>query len=616
MIFQQSFDQRSESQYAGHYGSDHEYSPFKPGETITSQLPSPTHDAVQSIRTGLRDVASETARNIQQLSQATVEQALEIGQQLWRMQRDLNRKEYGVFLSILGWATTKARKFINLAKTFEGFEQSQLIRVELTTLLGLCSSRYSSVVARLRETKDITQQLVEELIKQNRPERKPKQDPISGWKQNRVGGTRRYEVILHDEETGLSIEQQAEESGVLPQRVIAEAVALRAKQKSADLEVKLTEGVAASSTETDIVQEHAQSRLLEVEELAPTEIASAESQQPEEDTMPQGGLLEALAPQEASELLDEVTIAQREVEQYLEEQATQIAVLPEGAVLAGENETEIQWLLNAPLHSVEEVIRSIPVRSAYRTLYLLNQFQSGDTKRMELLEQRVTEHHVAIGAVKPGQVIAIECTEDSSQTPEATGCSEAELESSYLEPTTDNEYSVELEEDAQELEPEPQVIHEDDKQSASDQAIAVMWKTRASELGLILDYTTIGEYAVRHNGSKLGAAVQKWGSDNNSWWENMRQVSSLRVKDGDGMRYDTPEEAAIALAKLMRVIDEGSSASADLCGGWESSPSHFVEEHADFLDDVNQEVQSLQPVGAVSSQKAKPTTDPNGSFDF
>ena len=125
MIFQQSFDQRSESQYAGHYGSDHEYSPFKPGETITSQLPSPTHDAVQSIRTGLRDVASETARNIQQLSQATVEQALEIGQQLWRMQRDLKRKEYGVFLSILGWATTKARKFINLAKTFEGFEQSQ-----------------------------------------------------------------------------------------------------------------------------------------------------------------------------------------------------------------------------------------------------------------------------------------------------------------------------------------------------------------------------------------------------------------------------------------------------------------------------------------------------------
>lgn len=47
-------------------------------KTIAYELSSPTHDAIGSIRIGLRDVASETARNIQQLSQATVEQALEI----------------------------------------------------------------------------------------------------------------------------------------------------------------------------------------------------------------------------------------------------------------------------------------------------------------------------------------------------------------------------------------------------------------------------------------------------------------------------------------------------------------------------------------------------------
>lgn len=190
------------------------------GKTLAPSLPSPTQSALNRIRVGLRDVAFKTAHQVQKLSQETVEQALEMGQLLWRMQRDLKRKEYGAFLSVLGWATAKARKFINLAKTFDVFEPSQLIGVELTTLRCLCSSRYSFVVARLRETQDITQQLVEQLIKETRSPRKAKQDPISGWKRNRTGGTRRYEVILHDEATGLEIEQQASAEGILPQKVI------------------------------------------------------------------------------------------------------------------------------------------------------------------------------------------------------------------------------------------------------------------------------------------------------------------------------------------------------------------------------------------------------------
>jgi len=199
---------------------------------IAPQIPSPTQELLQSIRIGWRDVAGETARNIQRLSQATVEHALEMGRQLWRMQRDLKRKEYSTFLSVLGWASAKARKFIHLAKTFAGFKPSQLIGIEITTLLSLCQSRYSTLVEQLREVEDITQQLVEQLIKETKKPRIPKQDPISGWKQNRSGGARRYEVILHDESTGLSIEQQAEAEAILPHKVIEEAVALRLKSKT------------------------------------------------------------------------------------------------------------------------------------------------------------------------------------------------------------------------------------------------------------------------------------------------------------------------------------------------------------------------------------------------
>lgn len=202
---------------------------------ISLQPPAPTQELLQSIRLGWRDVAASIARNVQGLSQATVEQALEMGKQLWRMQQELKRKEYSTFLSVLGWASAKARKYINLAKTFSEFEPSALVGIELTTLLSLCSKRYAAVVEQLRDVQDITQQLVEQLIKETRAPRQVKSDQSFGWKLNRSGG-RRYEVILHDEQTGVSIEQQAQAEQVLPQRVIAEAVALRAQQKDASMQ--------------------------------------------------------------------------------------------------------------------------------------------------------------------------------------------------------------------------------------------------------------------------------------------------------------------------------------------------------------------------------------------
>lgn len=200
--------------------------------TMFALEPAQLSEALEGIRTGLRDITYKTALDVRRLSEETVEQVLQMGQWLWRIQRDLKRKEYKVFLSILGWATGKAGKFINLAKTFDGFEFSRLSGIELTTLLSLTSSRYSSVVAQLQEVENITQELVERLIKENRPPRKPKQDPISGWKQNRSGCGRHYNLNFHDEKTGLLIEQQAEAEGILPQRVVAEGVALREQQKN------------------------------------------------------------------------------------------------------------------------------------------------------------------------------------------------------------------------------------------------------------------------------------------------------------------------------------------------------------------------------------------------
>ncbi len=223
---------------------------------ITPQTPTPTQNQLKTNHTGLLDVASATAVSIKQLSQVTVEHALEIGQRLWQMQADLERKEYSAFLSVLGWASAKARKFINLAKTFSEFESSRLSGIELTTLLSLCSKRYQEVVAQLQEMQDITQQLVEKLIEENRAPRKPKQNSISGWKQARSGGGRYYNLLLHDEQTGVLIEEQSKAEGVPPQIIISEAIALRARQKSP---ARLDESSVVESEEQQTVIDNTRS---------------------------------------------------------------------------------------------------------------------------------------------------------------------------------------------------------------------------------------------------------------------------------------------------------------------------------------------------------------------
>lgn len=267
---------------------------------------------LESIRVGLRNVAFENAQSIRKLAQGTVEQALQMGHELWRMNIDLKRKEYKAFLGVLGWTTTKARKYINLAKTFDGFELSKLAGIELTTLFSLTTSRYQKVVTTLREIPDITQELVEQLMKQSRSPRKPLRNPISGWKQSRSGGGRYYNVLLHDERTGLLIEEQAEAEGILPQQVIAQAVALLAQSKTAQFQPDAYTLAQMQEFQAEV----AQMRTL-VHENQRLEIKLQEREQRIADLETQ--IAQLIEP------VDEVTIASNELEQYLEQQVQEIA---------------------------------------------------------------------------------------------------------------------------------------------------------------------------------------------------------------------------------------------------------------------------------------------------
>lgn len=251
----------------------------------------------------------------------------------------------------------------------------------------------------------------------------------------------------------------------------------------AALEAKLTERAASAVTETEGVQEPVH---LHQELAAPTTITEFESPQPMD---------EANARTCAGKSVnDEVAIAQRSVEQCLEER---VAASPEPP----QDETEVQWLQTAPIDELEAVIHKVPMQSAYKALNLLNLFQSADTKRISLVEQYARGIHVTIGAAEPTAEPSSKwdnSLKDSVETIDA-------YQSEYLEP-----------------------VEEQD------------------------------DYLIE------------------------------------------PEEQGETL----------------LGGSWENSPNHLVEEHQEFIDDVDQEVRSLQPVGAVTSRKAFKAPDIFGDFDF
>jgi hypothetical protein len=203
------------------------------GQQVQTTTPDIFGSVFQGIRTELHAFAFQVGQNFEQAVRMTVEGAMKAGKMLLRMKTDLNRKEYRIFLSQPGWTPSKANKYIRLAKTFQGFELSQLVKVEVSTLFTLCANTYSGVVDQLRDVQQVTQDLVERLMKESRQLRKPKQQskPITNWKQDPSGGGRHYRITVF-EETGVAIEKQVQAERLTPQRVIAEAVALRAQHKN------------------------------------------------------------------------------------------------------------------------------------------------------------------------------------------------------------------------------------------------------------------------------------------------------------------------------------------------------------------------------------------------
>ena len=164
-------------------------------------------------RKGYSSDATITAQKILAAGALATEKILQMAGWIQGNKSRLKRKEFSAFVKqLLQWVGEEARKYLDIAKAFEGFDLSRLINLEPYTLLKLRSKRYAPVVEKLREQPVITSKLVQDLIGELLPKlsRKKPTEAISAWKPCRSGGGRYYQVQLHDEATGLSIEQQCD----------------------------------------------------------------------------------------------------------------------------------------------------------------------------------------------------------------------------------------------------------------------------------------------------------------------------------------------------------------------------------------------------------------------
>lgn len=109
----------------------------------------------------------QIAKNIKQVAASGVGAVWQIAGEIAQTQSRLNRKEYRNFVSkLLEWVGAEARKYVEIARAFDGFDFSTLSQLEPFTLLKLRSKRYAPVIAKMREELNITPLRVQELIQE------------------------------------------------------------------------------------------------------------------------------------------------------------------------------------------------------------------------------------------------------------------------------------------------------------------------------------------------------------------------------------------------------------------------------------------------------------------
>ncbi|MBW4510735.1 MAG: hypothetical protein KME64_30090 [Scytonematopsis contorta HA4267-MV1] len=159
---------------------------------------------------------------------STTQNILEFASELYYHKQKLSRKEYKQLIQEYDWSGEE-KKYVKLATVFCWFSPTDLAAIEPDTLFLLAKNhkKYAPVIEQMKDLGTITQSKVKALMKEQRKPRINMEEKPTIWRSLPNGG--RYVQIppIHDEDTGVILQEMMEQEGLTAQKIVTEGLCLR-----------------------------------------------------------------------------------------------------------------------------------------------------------------------------------------------------------------------------------------------------------------------------------------------------------------------------------------------------------------------------------------------------
>jgi hypothetical protein len=198
--------------------------------TVVDKQTTATTEFLQHLEDQVVELSPDDKANFAfQLLEDATENIVSYAKWLANQKQILTKFDYKQLLTRWGWKAKEEKLYLKVAATFDRFLPQNLVQVEPATIFQLARGRkkYQCVLDALLKLPQITQEKVRSLIEATRQPKQPKTEKPSIWRRTKNGG--RYCQIppIHEQETGVTLQQMMDEEGLTAQSIITEAVALR-----------------------------------------------------------------------------------------------------------------------------------------------------------------------------------------------------------------------------------------------------------------------------------------------------------------------------------------------------------------------------------------------------
>ncbi|MBW4512490.1 MAG: hypothetical protein KME64_39270 [Scytonematopsis contorta HA4267-MV1] len=163
--------------------------------------------------------------DIKPLEEAT-ENIVQHAQWLAHHKKHLNKLDFKQLIRLHGWSNKEEKRYLKVGVAFANFSPQQLKQIEPATIYQLAnqSKKYQEVIEQLQDLPEINQAVVRGLMESQRKVRVSKQEKSSIWRLN-PDGIRYVQVPpIHEQETGVQLQEMMEKLGKTAQAVITDAV--------------------------------------------------------------------------------------------------------------------------------------------------------------------------------------------------------------------------------------------------------------------------------------------------------------------------------------------------------------------------------------------------------